>query len=95
MGPDLVRQHGVPCDRWASIRLSSTGFGVCPVDPKGSDAWRNPSGAKTDRLDAATLSPLGWQERILRRIGQRLHDRPIRPDGPSPIPEPHARASGA
>lgn len=53
--------------------LSSTGFWVYPVNPKVSDARRKPSGAKTDRLDAAILARLGWQER------DQL--RPLRPAG--------------
>lgn len=43
--------------------LSTTGFWVYPVNPKVSDARRKPSGAKTDRLDAAILARLGWTER--------------------------------
>ncbi|WP_053960177.1 IS110 family transposase [Sulfobacillus thermosulfidooxidans] len=43
--------------------LSTTGFWVYPVNPKVSDARRKPSGAKTDRLDAAILARLGWYER--------------------------------
>ncbi|MCY0863702.1 MAG: IS110 family transposase [Sulfobacillus sp.] len=43
--------------------LSTTGFGVYPINPKVSDARRKPSGAKTDRLDAAILARLGWTDR--------------------------------
>ncbi len=43
--------------------LSTTGFGVYPVNPKVSDARRKPSGAKTDRWDAAIVARLGGQER--------------------------------
>ncbi|MCY0899142.1 MAG: transposase [Firmicutes bacterium] len=43
--------------------LSTTGFWVYPVNPKVSDARRKPSGAKTDRLDAAILARLGWTDR--------------------------------
>jgi transposase len=42
--------------------LSTTGFTVYPVNPKVADARRKPSGAKTDRLDAAILARLGWHE---------------------------------
>ncbi|MCY0900529.1 MAG: transposase, partial [Firmicutes bacterium] len=41
--------------------LSTTGFWVYPVNPKVSDARRKPSGAKTDRLDAAILARLTHQ----------------------------------
>lgn len=43
--------------------LSTTGFWVYPVNPKVSDARRKPSGAKTDRLDAAILARLSWTDR--------------------------------
>lgn len=43
--------------------LSTTGFMVYPVNPKVPDARRKPSGAKTDRLDAAILARIGWQDR--------------------------------
>lgn len=61
---------------WIVDGLSSTGFWVYPVNPKVSDARRKPSGAKTDRWDAAILVRLGWQER-----DQRRPLRPAREDG--------------
>jgi hypothetical protein len=47
--------------------LSTTGFWVYPVNPPVSDACRKPSGAKTDRLDAAILARWGGTERDPRR----------------------------
>ncbi|MCY0898991.1 MAG: transposase [Firmicutes bacterium] len=43
--------------------LRTTGIWVYPVNSKESDARRKPSGAKTDRMDAAILARLGWTER--------------------------------
>jgi transposase len=42
--------------------LSTTGLTVYPVNPQGADARRKPSGAQTDRLDAAIWARLGWQD---------------------------------
>jgi hypothetical protein len=51
---------------------STTGFTVYPVNPKVADARRQPSGAKTDRLDAAILARLGGQEAdTLRALANR------------------------
>ncbi|MCY0880246.1 MAG: transposase [Firmicutes bacterium] len=47
--------------------LNATGFGVYPVNPRVSEARRQPSGTKTDRLDAALVARLGWTERDPRR----------------------------
>lgn len=65
-----------PSQGWIVDGLSSTGFWVYPVNPKVSDARRKPSGAKTDRWDAAILVRLDWQER-----DQRRPLRPAREDG--------------
>jgi hypothetical protein len=43
--------------------LSTTGVGVYPVNPQVSEARRKPSGANTDRLDAAILARWGGTER--------------------------------
>jgi transposase len=49
--------------------LLTTGFTVYPLNPKVVQGRRKPSGAKTDRLDAALLAEIGRQEhRTLRAL---------------------------
>lgn len=49
--------------------LLESGFRVCPINPKTSDARRKPSGAKTDRIDARILAEIGRQEwRTIRTL---------------------------
>ena len=54
--------------------LLTTGFTIYPINPKLVEGRRKPSGAKTDRLDAAVLAEIGRQEHGTLRALQPAED---------------------